>query len=230
MSGNSTPIPQTGAPTPMMNFRPPWVDQIFAKLASLEARMSKIDKIDVIEAKITTIDTSVSNLCKRMTNIEKTNGSLGNTTDELKRHIGSLTARLDESAEQYNKLSERLEDLQCHSMRDNLLFFGLKERRDRGREDCIDMIDQFCANELQFEDSVTPNIDRAHRVGRYTSGKIGPIVVKFNDYKVREAIRTSSHLLRDTCYGIQEQFPKNVRDRRRALIPIMNEARRNGER
>ena len=97
-------------------------------------------------------------------------------------------------------------------------------------ENCLELIDEFCYNELGIDDSIIPNIDRAHRVGKYTQGKIRPIVVKFNDFKVREMIRTSSHHLRNTRYGIQEQFPKDISDRRRALQPVIHEARERGDR
>ena len=140
----------------------------------------------------------------------KTNDSVGvnNDAGELQRQIDSLSARLNESAEQVDKLSEQLEDLQCRNMRENLLFFGLAERRDRSAEDCIDLIDQFCGNELLLNYSAIPYIDRAHRVGRYASGKIRPIVVKFNDFKVREAVRTRSHYLHNTSLWHSGTVPK----------------------
>ena len=192
--------------------------------------MAKIDKIDSIDTKLGSMETSINQLCVRMTNIEKTSGSLGNTTGELKRQIASLTERLQKSEDDMIKVNDQLQDLQCRSMRDNLLFFGLAERRDRQKENCFELIDEFCYNELEIDDSVIPSMDRAHRVGKYTQGKIRPIGVKFNDFKVRELIRTSSHCLRNTRYGIQEQFPKAISDRRRALQPVINEARRKGDR
>jgi hypothetical protein len=53
--------------------------------------------------------------------------------------------------------------------------------------------------------------------------------VKFNDYKVREQIRGQSGQLRGTSFWINEQFPKEINDRRKDLIPIMKEARQKSQ-
>ena len=123
---NSTQGSQNSSGTPSFTFRPPWVDAIFVKLSNLEARIAKIDKIDSIDTRLGAMEVSINSLCTRMTNIEKTTGSLGNTTGELKRHISTLTERLQKSEDELNKLADRLQDLQCRSMRDKplILWFG----------------------------------------------------------------------------------------------------------
>ncbi|KAK3092735.1 hypothetical protein FSP39_006730 [Pinctada imbricata] len=116
-------------------------------------------------------------------------------------------------------------------MRDNLLFFGPAEPVDDSRENCISLTDQICSDKLGIDSpSVGQSIDRAHRIGRRNrGGKYRPIVVKFNDYKVREKVRSQSYRLRNTRYSIQEQYPKPISDRRKELQPIMHEARRRGD-
>jgi hypothetical protein len=68
-------------------------------------------------------------------------------------------------------------------------------------------------------------IERAHRLGKRKHGKHRPIVVKFNSFVDREKIRLSSKNLKETRYGIQEQFPKEIKERRNALIPLWKRAR-----
>lgn len=91
-------------------------------------------------------------------------------------------------------------------MRDNLLFFGLKEPSDTTNEDCISKIVQFgiC--------NVDETIDRAHRLGKrdQMSSKVRPIVVKFNNYQTREYIRRKAYTLKNTPFGIGEQYPRDV--------------------
>ena len=55
-----------------------------------------------------------------------------------------------------NKVSEEVVDLQCRSMRDNLLFFNIQENDE---ENCNDVIQKFCTENLQLTDS--EEIDRA---------------------------------------------------------------------
>ncbi|XP_048735826.1 uncharacterized protein LOC125651298 [Ostrea edulis] len=112
-------------------------------------------------------------------------------------------------------------------MRDNLLFFGLAERKN-GRENCATLIDDFCENQLGLP-SVSENIERAHRLGGRNEErtKPRPIVVKFASYRMREKVREKANRLAGTSFSIQEQFPKKIQEKRKMLIPIMNEARRN---
>ena len=73
-------------------------------------------------------------------------------------------------------------------------------------------------------------LHRAHRIGRFINGKTRPIVAKFVYYPDRERVRKASQVLRDTdsVYAVSQQYPKEVQERRRALVPIMKQARLNG--
>ena len=124
-------------------------------------------------------------------------------------------------------LEDTVTDLQCRSMRDNLLFFGLAERKN-GRENCVTLIDDFCETQLGLS-SVSDNIERAHRLGGWNEErtKPRPVVVKFASYRMREKVRERARRLAGTSFSIQEQFPKKIQERRKTLIPIMNEAKRN---
>lgn len=51
-------------------------------------------------------------------------------------------------------------------MRDNLLFFGLKELSDIINEDCIFKIVYFCENEFDIC-NVDEKIDRVYRFGKW---------------------------------------------------------------
>jgi hypothetical protein len=55
-------------------------------------------------------------------------------------------------------------------------------------------------------------------------------VVKFNHFKDREYIRKSSHKLAGTRIGISEQYPREIPERRKLLIPVMKNAQRDGSR
>ena len=224
---SSTLIP---LPRPSLTPSPPWVDKLFAKLSSMEASISKIDKIDSIEANIAKMTHSIQDLGTRVYNVEKMAGNIGNKTGSIQREIDSLKTQLAVSNAAIDKLNDQFVDMQCRSMRDNLLFFGLAEKKNAGREDCMHLLNEFCEEQLEFDGPVSQYIDRAHRIGKYTRGKIRPIVAKFNDFKVREEVRLASHLLRNTRYGIQQQYPKPIADRRRELQPVMHNARQQKKR
>ena len=72
-------------------------------------------------------------------------------------------------------------------------------------------------------------IERAHRVGPRRQGKSRPIVAKFLRFKQKEAIKNAApRALRGTKFGVNEQFPKEIAERRRQLIPIMKEHKSKG--
>ncbi|KAH3695133.1 hypothetical protein DPMN_082589 [Dreissena polymorpha] len=70
---------------------------------------------------------------------------------------------------------------------------------------------------------------RVHRIGRNRSHprSIGAKLSLVND---RENVRNSSRNLRETNYYVSEQFPKDVADRRRSLMPAFRKARADGKR
>ena len=91
------------------------------------------------------------------------------------------------------------------------------------------------AQEIQFA--------RVHRVGRKTKDKIRPIVAKFERYKERQMVRDAffaqlndvkktnevSGKQEKVQIGIAEQFPAEIQQKRKALIPKMKEAKNEGE-
>ena len=68
-------------------------------------------------------------------------------------------------------------------------------------------------------------------MGPFTPGKTRNIVVKFKDTQskmvVKNALRDVN--LKDTPFGVFEQFPPIVQTRRKALIPEMIKARQAGK-
>ncbi|KAK3093698.1 hypothetical protein FSP39_019012 [Pinctada imbricata] len=127
------------------------------------------------------------------------------------------------------KTKEDLLDVQARGMRENLMFWGVPENPD---ENCTEIILNLCQNELKMERvKERVKIDRAHRSGKKMIGqraKPRPIVAKFHSYEVKEEIRSKSSLLSKTDIGISQQFPKEIYERRKALIPIMKREREKG--
>lgn len=54
-------------------------------------------------------------------------------------------------------------------------------------------------------------------------------MAKFLQFKDREIVRRARTNLKDTGFFINEQFPKEIADRRRQLLPKMRQAIRDGK-
>lgn len=139
--------------------------------------------------------------------------------------IGCINAELEEVR---NELKEDMLDLRCRSMRDNLLFCGIPEEA----EDCGKTMRKFMCDKMRVRKEI--NFKRVHRIGqKSTNQKARPrnIVAKFTHYKDRELVRKQApKMLKGTTYCVQEQFPVETDQRRRALFPVMRGARRRNQR
>ena len=65
---------------------------------------------------------------------------------------------------------------------------------------------------------------------RKEEGNIRKIVCKFNMFPEREMVRRQRINLEGTAYFLHEQFPQEVIDKRRKLLPKMKDAQKDGKR
>jgi hypothetical protein len=98
-------------------------------------------------------------------------------------------------------------------------------------ENCVYKIFDFCEKVLHISGASSRiEIDRAHRIGSFVKGKIRPVVVKFKntDSKmlVKNALKNIN--LKQSDYNVSEQFPPEVKERRKQLIPELIKARNQG--
>lgn len=179
-------------------------------------------EIDTLAESIKSILTrleSVENR-ERVQHIDRTHPK--GVSEEVSSHIN----RLEETQKDIEKT---LIDLQCRSMRDNLLFFGLAEPDGNRKENCVNIVDEFCEDYLGIS-NISQDIERAHRIGRRRSGEFRPVVVKFSSVRIREKVRSNASRLGGTRFGIQEQFLRQIQEQRKQLYPILKDARKRGKR
>lgn len=236
-------IPQTS--TPIQNVQSNMQtmqsnDVLSAILQRLDSMDQKLGQLDYIQSCVSAITVRVNNVEqkledfeKRMVEIENSKTfdasilvEIQNKQKELDRLMSKIQNQETEQRIIENELKSEISDLKCRSMRDNLMFYKLPEERD---ENCEEKIQQFIKEKLKIDDGEPIRLHRAHRVGQYDSRKCRPIVAKFVFYQDRERVRKSAKELRGTNFGISEQFPKQVMEARRQLIPIMKKAREEGK-
>ncbi|VDH98854.1 Hypothetical predicted protein [Mytilus galloprovincialis] len=146
------------------------------------------------------------------------------------------------------EVRDKLVDIESQNLKQNLVFFELEEASENNEgakggatgekggatgstynENCVNKILEFCENQLKIEnakDKIT--LEKAYRLGKRKDGaaKPRPIVVKFRKFEDREMIRSVSNRLKNTNYGISPQYPKEVLERRKKLVPIMLKERK----
>lgn len=189
--------------------RPDWVNKIFTRLLHIE---QKIEKFNQISASVAALTQSVNSVEGDLNNLKKTSGNIANSIGALRKTTEEVKGQIHDIQRVQSYMDDKIPDLQCRSMRDNILFFCLAEYIGENRENCSNLIDDFCEAELGIKE-VGQHIERAHRLG--------------STYRMREKVREQTRRLAGTYFKIQEQFPKKVQEKRKQLIPIMKEARRN---
>ena len=204
-------------------------DKIEQKLSNLDSINTSVDKIT---GRLDKLDARINSMEKKIADIEQSKNfdseSLGQI-EKKQKEIDSMIQKMKSLEKEHNKASSELKseivDLKSRSMRDNLIFYGLREEKGEKDEDCVRKVLELIEDKLQIPGAKdTVKLHRAHRMGRYNSTKTRPIVAKFVYYPEREQVISKAKML-DKPYGISQQFPREVMEERKRLIPIMIKAR-----
>ena len=146
--------------------------------------------------------------------------------------INDLLKRVDFLEKQQTKHGEKLIDVQWRSMRENLIFTGIDEPtlHDGESENVERTLREFLIDDMKIERSI--EFDRVHRLGRVESDRKypRPIIAKFERFKDKEFVRQSApDVLYGTKYGVREQYPQEIEEKRKLLYPEAKKARQDKE-
>ena len=151
-----------------------------------------------------------------------------NTLDNISFKMDKLQMQCETLNERQSQVETKLIDLQCRSMRENLIFIGISEKQTlingQGEryewEDVEDTLQCFLKNEM----------NRADRLGAHRAGQTFPraMIAEFERFKDREEVkRLAPKTLIGKPFGVREQFPKEIEDKRKILYGEMKKAKRN---
>ncbi|CAG2224523.1 unnamed protein product [Mytilus edulis] len=152
------------------------------------------------------------------------------SVSQLQAGFNDMSLDVDNLKSDLSNLHDKHLDLQTRSMRENLVFTGLPLTNET--EDTEDLLRQFMRNEMKMDSAI--DFHRAHRFGKESSVKdrqnrnlynTRPIVCRFKNFKDREQVRYAASALKGTHFGVNEQFPKEINDRRKILWPYFKEAK-----
>ena len=142
-----------------------------------------------------------------------------------------LTPEIETMKKDHYELKEDFLDTKTRQMCENLIFTGIDEvSLNQGEfENCEATLRSHLAEKMGIFEDI--KLDRVHRLGRYRRNAYPrPIIAKFHDYKTKEMVKQKAPLtLRNTKYGVREQFPEEYERRRKVLYPTMKTAKQNNE-
>ena len=152
---------------------------------------------------------------------------------DLKDKVCSLEKRLKitegllvQMQTKIKRQNETILDLQTRSMRDNLVIRGVTEDQNESWEKTREKVVHFMRDELHIADANPNMIDRAHRTGNRLPNKPRNIVAKFSSSDAKGRIfQNIRNLAGKKNFGIQEQLPPEIQERRNRLWPKFKEAK-----
>ena len=90
------------------------------------------------------------------------------------------------------------------------------------------MLYEFLETTLGFEDPRRIEIQRVHRIGKSINGKPRPILARFLRFPDREMILRQGFRLKDTEFMILQDFPQEIIEKRRKMMPKLKQAKDKG--
>lgn len=208
---------------------------IDTRLMGMDERLKKLEtlehKVEQFEAEMKKMWTYVYDTSKR------TGEKLSDVTDKVESTdfaLGVVNEKVLEIEREKDLLKEEVVYLQSQSMRNNLVFGNITEAQTEVPEDTEKIVREFMVEKMKIARKLVDDMqfERVHRMGQklMREGKHRNIVAKFTLFKEREYVRKQWKALRGTDYFVYEQFPKEVNDRRKKLIPRMKAEKQKGNR
>lgn len=186
-------------------------------LQNVIRKLEKLNILDELKADVADLKKSVEYNHAQMVEIKKNHTVLKEEVTSMKRTTTQLT-------QDNEKLRSELLDLRCRNMRDNLLIMGLEETKGETYNMVEILVRSFLLEQLGIPEEEVKKIhfERAHRLGqRKEQGKPRPVVVKFSHSRRKEEVLALSKKLQGTRFFMTNQYPFEVVEKRRKLIPVM---------
>lgn len=194
-------------------------------LQAVVEKLEKLDILDGLKADVTELKKSVEYNHAQMEVVK-------NDQTMLKEEVKSLKLATTGLTNENEKLKAALLELRCRSMRDNLLIMGIDEAKGETYSMAETLVRAFLQEQLGISEEEIKKIqlERTHRLGqRKEQGKPRPMVVKFTSSRTKDEVLALSKRLKGTRFFMTNQYPAEVVEKRRKLIPIMNSFRQKGQ-
>ena len=217
---NAPPCPQSPNGTHHV-IQPPWVHDMFMQFNMINQRMQEIhNRLD-----------SLNNLEQFVNSVKHELHDMNSNMQDILNKTHNMDKRIHAIESTQAKTQNDITDIQARSMRDNLIFTNIEENINETNEETESKLRVFMTEKMKInEEKVTQiSFERVHRLAG--ARRRGPrnIVAKFSRYKDREDVRKNASNLRGTNFSVFQQFPQSIDEQRRSLVPIMNDARRQGK-
>jgi len=194
--------------------------------ATLDKKMDKV--VELLEVIVNRFQPELEAV-KEGLNAQQTEiDELRKVNKELTWKVTGLEGNLARVEKVMDNMKEELLDLKARSMRDNLIIQGIEEGgQSESRDKLVWELRRVLANTLRMSphDIDKINVDRCHRIGaKKGNGKPRPVVYKITPSWAKDVILYNTrNIPRASRIKVFEQFPQEIQERRKRLIPVLKE-------
>ena len=195
-----------------------------SKLNADERQNLMFSSIDGFADQLEEIKSALTDLA---TNSKQANNNNTETLRQLSKvtdRVIVLEAELKAVKTHMTALQQKIIDLEAYGRRSNLVFHGVSES---DPENCEDKIKWILKEKMAIIDAADIRFERVHRLGakRTNAKKPRPVIVRFNWYQDRAKVWSEKRKLKGSNYFVSEDFPQEVLQKQKTLLPVASKAR-----
>ena len=204
-------------------------DKIDAKTAQLSQQIEKItaelaaNKADIQQASQRADDKAKETVAEITAKIDRMSASgdaPAEAMTDIQQRIKAATEQMSSLTTKFDSQERKIEQLEYHSRKLNLVFDGVHLR---DRESCKSVIETIIHRNLRLD--MRGAIDVAHTLGDRAEGRQLPIIVRFRTVADKQRVLENSHELRRDGIYVRPDYPTTVNTRRNYLAKSLAAAK-----
>lgn len=121
-----------------------------------------------------------------------------------------------------------MESLEKQIRRKNLIIKGIVDEEKEEELITKEKVEAVLSK-MGIKIEIESETEEIRRIGKYIEGRARPVIIKLMKFNKKIEILKNSNNLKGTEIWIDEDYPKEVQEERRQLIPIMKTAREQGQ-
>ena len=184
------------------------------------------DDLSFLKGKIDSIPADIAAILEP---IKSENIKLSEKVHDLEDKVRDQQCDITYLKSKCQSTSDRLIRMEAYSMRENLVLTGIEESEDESESSLIDKLMDIFQNDMDLDTS-NFNVVKCHRLYKPKhSVRSGPrdVIVRFTSQRTKSYILSATGKLKDRPQPlyINEQYPREIEQRRRILRPALKAAK-----
>lgn len=230
---NSTSV-QTGANQNQTSKPVNYADLMDFLNSKFEDISTRLGKLESLEQKVGDIDNKISKLWSDLDKrVSKNEEKISDVREAVEAHDFDIEKTKDEvqSLKSENRrIKDEVVDMQAKAMMTNLIIGGIAEKQNETMEQTKECVIEYFKKDLKIPDEEIGDIktNSVKRLGPKKNDKPRNILVVFQEVKMKDYVKSFKDNVDSKASGkyMHDQYPQEIVEQRRKLIPIMLKARK----